>query len=45
MNWRAGPIGMRFDREYPDEVNGITHVSAIRREDLAREMKDMEEKW
>ena len=30
----AESIGMRFDREYPDEVNGITHVSVIRREDL-----------
>ena len=30
----AESIGMRFDREYPDEANGITHVSVIRREDL-----------
>ena len=29
----AESIGMRFDREYPDEANGITHVSVIRRED------------
>ena len=27
----AASIGMRFDREYPDRVNGITHVSVIRR--------------
>ena len=30
----AESIGMRFDREYPDEVNGTTHVSVIYREDL-----------
>ena len=34
----AESIGMRFDREYPDEVNGITHVSVIRREDLTENM-------
>ena len=28
----AEAIGMRFDREYPDAVNGITHVSVIRRD-------------
>ena len=33
----AESIGMRFDREYPDGANGITHVSAIRREDLPAE--------
>ncbi len=27
----AEAIGMQFDREYPDEVNGITHVSVIYR--------------
>ena len=27
----AESIGMKFDREYPDEVNGITHVSVIYR--------------
>ncbi len=27
----AEAIGMRFDREYSDEVNGITHVSVIYR--------------
>ena len=27
----AEAIGMQFDREYPDEVNGITHVSVILR--------------
>ena len=34
----AESIGMRFDREYPDEVNGTTHVSVIRREDLIENM-------
>jgi hypothetical protein len=29
-------IRMRFDREYPDAVNGITHVSVIRRTDCER---------
>ncbi len=27
----AESIGMRFEREYPDEANGITHVSVIYR--------------
>lgn len=27
----AEAIGMQFDREYPDEANGITHVSVIYR--------------
>ena len=27
----AESIGMVFDREYPDEANGITHVSVIKR--------------
>ena len=26
----AEAIGMEFDREYPDEANGITHVSVIK---------------
>ncbi len=30
----AESIGMYFCKEYPDEANGITHVSVIRREDL-----------
>ena len=34
----AESIGMCFDREYPDEVNGTTHVSVIRREDLTENM-------
>ena len=29
----AEAVGMRFDREFPDRVNGVTHVSSIRRED------------
>ena len=29
----AEAIGMRFDREYPDEANGMTHVSVIFRQD------------
>lgn len=28
----AESIGMRFEREYPDEVNGTTHVSVVYRE-------------
>lgn len=27
----AEAIGMRFEKEYPDDVNGMTHVSVIRR--------------
>ena len=34
----AEAIGMHFDREYPDEANGITHVSVITRDDLAEIM-------
>ena len=30
----AEAIGMHFEKEYPDEANGITHVSVLRREDL-----------
>ena len=30
----AEAIGMHFDKEYPDEANGITHVSVIYRADL-----------
>ena len=30
----AEAIGMHFECEYPDDANGITHVSCIRREDL-----------
>ena len=29
----AEAVGMRFEREYPDDVNGITHVSVVYRED------------
>ncbi len=32
----AESIGMRFEREYPDAANGITHVSVIEREDWLR---------
>ena len=32
----AESIGMHFAFEYPDEVNGITHVSVISREDWLR---------
>ena len=31
----AESIGMHFDCEYPDDVNGITHVSVIRRDEAA----------
>ena len=34
----AESIGMHFDREYPDEANGITHVSVISRDDLIHNM-------
>ena len=34
----AESIGMRFACEYPDEINGKTHVSAISREDWLSEM-------
>ena len=27
--WTVESIGMRFDREYPDEVNQVMHVSVI----------------
>ena len=30
----AESIGMHYDCEYPDEANGITHVSVIRREEV-----------
>ena len=30
----AEAIGMHFDREYPDEANGITHVSVIHRNEI-----------
>ena len=30
----AASIGMRFDREYPDRVNGTAHVPVIRRADF-----------
>ena len=30
----AEAIGMKFDKEYPDEANGITHVSVIKRMSL-----------
>lgn len=28
----AEAIGMKFEKEYPDEANGITHVSVIKRQ-------------
>ena len=33
----AESIGMRFAFEYPDEANGMTHVSVITREDWLKE--------
>lgn len=43
-SWRtAEAIGMRFLKEYPDEANGITHVSAMtRKEYLLMSDKRME---
>ena len=35
----AEAIGMRFACEYPDEINGTTHVSVISREDWLAEMR------
>lgn len=35
----AEAIGMTFLREYPDEANGTTHVSVIRREDYDERMR------
>ena len=35
----AEAIGMAFLREYPDEANGTTHVSVIRREDYDERMR------
>ncbi|MBR6020283.1 MAG: GNAT family N-acetyltransferase [Lachnospiraceae bacterium] len=32
----AEAIGMRFEREYPDEANGTTHVSVIERRGVER---------
>lgn len=29
-------IGMQFEKEYPDENNGITHVSVIRRDEFSQ---------
>ena len=34
----AYSIGLHFDCEYPDEANGITHVSVISREDWLSEI-------
>lgn len=32
----AESIGMQFEKEYPDEDNGITHVSVIRRDEFSQ---------
>ena len=32
----AEAIGMHFEKEYPDEANGITHVSVIYRGDIEK---------
>ena len=34
----AESIGMHFDRDYPDEANGTTHVSVISKEDWLDEI-------
>ena len=34
----AESIGMRFEREYPDEMNGVTHVSVISRKEWLNEL-------
>ena len=38
----AESIGMRFAFEYPDEANGMTHVSVITREDWLKEVSCQE---
>ena len=37
----AESIGMHFVCEYPDDVNGTTHVSAISREDWLKEISEI----
>ncbi len=40
-SWRtAEAIGMRFLKEYPDEVNGITHVSVMTRQEYLQMTAD-----
>ena len=41
----AESIGMRFDFEYPDEINGKTHVSVITREEWQSELTENMIKW
>ena len=41
----AESIGMRFACEYPDEINGKTHVSVITREDWLNEFTENMIKW
>ena len=41
----AESIGMRFALEYPDEVNGTTHVSAISRERWLSEIAENAIRW
>ena len=41
----AESIGMRFACEYPDEINGKTHVSMITREEWLKELTDNMIKW
>lgn len=41
----AESIGMHFDKEYPDEVNEITHVSVIHRNEIISRMAMEKESW
>ena len=41
----AESIGMRFALEYPDEINGTTHVSVISREDWLSELTENMIRW
>ena len=41
----AGSIGMRFDCEYPDKINGKTHVSVITREEWRNELTENMISW
>ena len=41
----AEAIGMHFVREYPDEINGKTHVSVITREEWLNELTENMISW
>ena len=41
----AESIGMHFEKEYTDEVNEITHVSVIHRNEIVGRMETEKESW